>query len=89
MDEPTKAKLRVRAATHGRSMEEEERAILKTELEKKSSHTYNLAESIRRHVAPLGGVNSSSSRVKHPAQAAGIEKLRGETSDAHALAFAT
>lgn len=56
LDESLKAKLRVRAATHGRSMEEEAREILKTELAKSPVHKYNLAESIRRHVAPLGGV---------------------------------
>lgn len=56
LDESLKAKLRVRAATHGRSMEEEAREILNAELATKAAQKYNLAESIRRHMAPLGGV---------------------------------
>ena len=56
LDQSLKSKLRVRAATHGRSMEEEAREILKAGLATKAEHKYNLAESIRRHVAPLGGL---------------------------------
>jgi plasmid stability protein len=46
----------MRAAVHGRSMEEEAREILKTGLAETRVQKLNLAESIRRHVAPLGGV---------------------------------
>jgi antitoxin FitA len=56
MDDAVKAKLRVRAASHGRSMEEEAREILKAGLKAKGVPRLNLAESIRRHVQPLGGV---------------------------------
>jgi antitoxin FitA len=56
LDDSVKAKLRVRAATHGRSMEEEAREILKTSLQNKPVRALNLAESIRRHIEPLGGV---------------------------------
>jgi plasmid stability protein len=56
LDDEVKAKLRLRAASHGRSMEEEARLILKAELTAKHGPKLNLAESIRRHFAPLGGV---------------------------------
>ena len=55
LDETVKAKLRMRAARHGRSMEEEARQILKAGLKGKESPRLNLAESIRRHIDPLGG----------------------------------
>ncbi|HEY1221226.1 MAG: plasmid stabilization protein [Bryobacteraceae bacterium] len=56
LDDGVKAKLRLRAAGHSRSMEEEARAILKTGLSAKRVPRLNLAESIRRHIDPLGGV---------------------------------
>ena len=56
LDDTVKAKLRLRAATHGRSMEEEAREILKDGLRAKRVPRLNLAESIRRHIEPLGGV---------------------------------
>lgn len=56
LDERVKAKLRVRAAHHGRSMEEEAREILKCVLVTEESRMQNLAQSIRRHIEPLGGV---------------------------------
>jgi plasmid stability protein len=56
LEDSVKAKLRVRAATHGRSMEEEAREILKAELSAKRTPKVDLAQSIRRHLEPLGGV---------------------------------
>jgi len=56
LDDAVKAKLRVRAASHGWSMEEEARRILQAGLRAKGVPRLNLAESIRRHVEPLGGV---------------------------------
>jgi plasmid stability protein len=56
LDDAVKTKLRLRAAGHGRSMEEEAREILKAGLTAKRLPRLNLAESIRRHVEPLGGV---------------------------------
>jgi plasmid stability protein len=56
LDDAVKTKLRLRAAGHGRSMEEEAREILKAGLTAKRLPRLNLAESIRRHVAPLGGL---------------------------------
>jgi antitoxin FitA len=59
LDEKTKSRLRVRAAHHGRSMEEEAREILRSALTSSSRHTGNLAEAIRRRFASLGGVELS------------------------------
>jgi len=56
LDDGVKAKLRLRAAGHGRSMEEEAREILKAGLTAKRASKLNLADSIRRHVSALGGV---------------------------------
>lgn len=56
LDDSVKAKLRVRAARHGRSMEEEAREILRACLREKSTHRPNLAEAIRSYIEPLGGV---------------------------------
>jgi plasmid stability protein len=55
LDEETKTRLRVRAAHHGRSMEEEAREILRSAL-RSSPPAGNLAEAIRRRFAAFGGV---------------------------------
>ena len=57
LDERTKSRLRVRAATHGRSMEEEAREILRSALTKPQPKKRNLAEAIRQRFAPFGGIN--------------------------------
>ena len=62
-------RLRVRAAHHGRSMEEEAREILRSALRESSSSTRNLAQTIRRRVAPFGGVElelPSRDAVRNP-----------------------
>jgi antitoxin FitA len=56
LDEKTKARLRVRAAHHGRSMEEEAREILRSTLGDTAPHATNLAESIRKRFASFGGL---------------------------------
>jgi plasmid stability protein len=59
LEETTKRKLKVRAAMHGRSMEQEAREILNDALSKSSRRPQtgtDLAEAIRRRFAPLGGV---------------------------------
>ena len=56
LDEQVKARLRIRAARHGRSMEEEAREILKAGLAAEPASGLNLAESIRRHIVPVGGI---------------------------------
>lgn len=55
--EKTKKRLRVRAAQHGRSMEEEARQILGAALdERRPSKPENMYDLFRRHFEPLGGV---------------------------------
>lgn len=56
LEESTKRRLRVRAANHGRSMEEEAREILRMAVTTELHGEPNLAESIRRRFAPFGGV---------------------------------
>jgi plasmid stability protein len=56
LEDTVKTKLRLRAAGHGTSMEEEAREILKAGLMAPRLSRLNLAESIRRYVDPLGGV---------------------------------
>ena len=56
LDEKTKARLRVRAAHHGRSMEEEAREILRSALRASSPTPENLAETIQTRFARFGGV---------------------------------
>jgi plasmid stability protein len=57
VDEQLKVRLRLRAAKHGRSMEEEARDILRSALSTEPSRPGNLVEAIRRRFAPLGGVD--------------------------------
>jgi antitoxin FitA len=56
LDEPLKRRLRMRAASHGRSMEDEARDILRAALSTQPSGPRNLFEAIRARVAPFGGV---------------------------------
>jgi antitoxin FitA len=56
LEETTKRKLKVRAAMHGHSMEQEAREILKGALSSAPEKPVNLADAIRRRFAPLGGV---------------------------------
>lgn len=57
LDERTKARLRVRAAHHRRSMEEEARKIIRAALSEQPATSRNLAEAIRRRFRPLGGID--------------------------------
>jgi len=56
LDEKTKTRLRVRAAHHGRSMEEEAREILRSALNPPSPVKRNLAEAIHQRFAKFGGL---------------------------------
>jgi antitoxin FitA len=56
LDQTIKTRLRLRAASHDRSMEEEARDILRTTLFEEPRHTWDLATAIRRRLALLGGV---------------------------------
>jgi antitoxin FitA len=56
VDERTKARLRMLAARHGRSMEEEARFLLRTALEEEEADDRSLADAIRARFKRLGGV---------------------------------
>lgn len=56
LDERTKTRLRVRAARHGRSMEEEARTLLRVVLGDDVPQAGNLADAIRARFRSLGGV---------------------------------
>jgi antitoxin FitA len=56
LEETTKRKLRMRAARHGRSMEQEAREILKSALSRAEEEPTDLGEAIRSIFGPLGGV---------------------------------
>ena len=56
IDPAVKERLRVRAAQHGRSMEEEARRILGEACAAEPPPPRNAYEAIRRHFEPLGGV---------------------------------
>jgi antitoxin FitA len=58
LDDQVKAKLKIRAATHGRSMEAEAREILKEGLRPRPEiQRPNLAESMRSYVERFGGID--------------------------------
>lgn len=57
LEDPLKAKLRMRAASRGVSMEEEARVILRTALAQEAPKKQNVAEAIHQLFAPLGGVD--------------------------------
>ena len=57
LEAETKRRLKIRAATNGRSMEHEAREILKSVLAQTSKKKANLAERIREIFGPLGGVD--------------------------------
>lgn len=55
IDDQLKIRLRMRAASHGKSMEDEARDILRTALANDDRRSGSLVDSIRARVAPLGG----------------------------------
>jgi len=55
IDDRLKARLRLRAAHHGHSMEEEAREILRTALAAPRSPNGSLVDCIRARMEPLGG----------------------------------
>lgn len=57
LDESIKARLRVRAAHHKRSMEDEARKILGAALAEEPAHGRNLADAIHKRFRELGGVD--------------------------------
>lgn len=57
IDDRLKQQLRIQAARHGRSMEEEARHILRSSLSTDASHPVSLIASIRARIEPLGGID--------------------------------
>jgi plasmid stability protein len=60
LEESIKALLRIRAAHHGHSMEEEARQILRNTLLENARSPQNLAEAIQKRFAELDGVDDLS-----------------------------
>jgi len=56
IDEKLKSKLRIQAARHGRSMEDEARDILRSALSREPTQSRGLFEDIRARIESLGGV---------------------------------
>jgi plasmid stability protein len=56
LDDELKARLRVRAAQHGKSMEEEARSILRDALKSEPLSGKELVQRIREMVEPYGGI---------------------------------
>ncbi len=56
LDDALKSRLRMQAAMHGRTMEDEASDILRSALSCEQTPTSSLAASIRAKFAPLGGV---------------------------------
>ncbi len=57
IDDRLKARLLVRAAQHGHSMEEEARDILRAALSGTPARPAALVEAIRSRIEPLGGID--------------------------------
>jgi plasmid stability protein len=55
LDDSLKSRLRIQAEAHGRSMEEEERDLLRSALNREVPQPGKLADAIRARFAPLGG----------------------------------
>jgi len=55
LDDEVKTRLRVRAASRGRSMEEEARSIIREAVERETNSA-DLATTLRDRFGPLGGV---------------------------------
>ena len=62
LDDALMRKLRMRAARHNTSMEEEARDILRIVLAEEPAQAGNLADAIRARIEPLGGVELSLPR---------------------------
>ncbi|WP_028840495.1 FitA-like ribbon-helix-helix domain-containing protein [Thermomonas fusca] len=56
LDDELKARLRIRAAQHGKSMEEEARSILREALKSEPLSGKELVQRIREMVEPYGGI---------------------------------
>lgn len=72
LDDALTRRLKLRAAAHGRSMEEEAREILRSALGE--VRTGNLAEAIRSRFEPLGGVDLPDLPREHLAKPASVDE---------------
>lgn len=69
LDDKLKQRLRLRAAQHGRSMEDEARDILRTTLAEERAAPQDLGLAIRRRFARFGGVDLTTvprERMREP-----------------------
>ena len=57
LEDSLKRRLRVRAAEHGKSMEEEAREILRSALSEEAPCPFGLSSTIHRRFAEVGGVD--------------------------------
>lgn len=57
LDDRLKQRLHVRAAAHGRSIEEEAHDILRAALAQEGEDGRSLVEAIRARIEPLGGID--------------------------------
>ncbi|MGA2493431.1 MAG: plasmid stabilization protein [Roseiarcus sp.] len=57
LEESLKSRLRIRAATHGRSMEDEARALLRAALSQEDQEAKGLGSAIHALFRPLGGLD--------------------------------
>jgi plasmid stability protein len=74
LGENTKHQLRIRAARHGHSMEQEAREILKSALSQPEEQPKDLGKAIHDLFAPFGGVKLEIPR-REPIPEARIKKL--------------
>lgn len=66
LDDGLKKRLRIRAAAHGRSMEDEARDIFRAALSTGENRPANLAAAIRSRIVPFGGVELELPPRGHP-----------------------
>lgn len=74
IDEELKARLRIAAAQHGRSMEDEARDILRVALSTEPTRNPGrISDSIRARIQPLGGIELDRPAREAIRSAAGFE----------------
>jgi plasmid stability protein len=74
LEEGLKRRLRMRAAEHGRSMEDEVRNILRASLTDDTRKPKDLFTAIRQRIEPLGGVNLDIRRSGAAREPPGLEE---------------
>lgn len=74
IDEKLKSRLRIQAARHGRSMEDEARDILRSALSLERTQARGLVEAIRARVEPLGGVELEIAPREEMREAVNLDK---------------